>query len=246
MDQLAKYIKPELIVISESKKLRDFTPEERTMKSASLVYKLLNLLGVKDGNTEHHTELVRHVTDFYGHFTFEQIEKAFGMFISRQLKIQPFQQLNAVVFGNVMQEFDDYTKEQTKNYRLAIQEFKAKAIPMTQEEKDDIMQKAIEKAIDVYKQTGTIEMASSKYDWLDAQGKLQGKLTKDEWHNRKRSKYASVKSRLIASYSSMKANTQDEKTTYKNVLIELQNAKSGKIISQCKLELLEHYFDNLK
>lgn len=246
MDQLVKYIKPELVVISETKKLRDFNLEERTMKAASLVYRLLNLLGVKDGNTEHHTELVRHVVDFYGHFTFEQIEKAFGMFISRQLKTQPFQQLNAVVFGNVMQEFDDYTKDQTKNYRLAIQEFREKATPMSDDEKNEIMEKSIKKAIEVYKKTGTIEMASSKYDWLDAHGKLQGNLTKDEWHNRKRLKYASVKSRLIASYSSMKATNACEKNEYKNILIELQEVKSGKIISQCKFELLENYFENIK
>ena len=79
MDQLVIYNKPELVLISETKKLRDYNPEQRLTQSANLVYKLLNLLGVNDGKTEHHTELVRHVSDFYGHFTFEQIEKAYSI-----------------------------------------------------------------------------------------------------------------------------------------------------------------------
>lgn len=243
MDQLQIYSKPELVLISEKKKLRNYTPDERTMKSANLVYRLLNLLGVNDGKTEHHTELVNHVTNFYGHFTFEQIEKAFGMFISRQLKTQPFQQLNAVVFGNVMQEFDDYQKEQTRVYRLAIQEFKNKAVPMSEDEKDQIMEESIEKAIQKYKKTGEIEMAHSKYDWLDLKGKLQEGLTRDEWDSRKRSKYLSVKHRLIAVYENMKATNTEEKTEYKNIIKELQEPKSGKIITQSKKELLENYFN---
>ena len=45
------------------------------------------------------------------------------------------QQLNAVVVGNVMIEYLEYEKQKTKNYRLKIQEFKTKAIPMTEQEK---------------------------------------------------------------------------------------------------------------
>jgi hypothetical protein len=128
--ELAVYSKPELVLISEKMKLRDYSPEQRLTQTANLVYKLLNLLGVNEGKTDHHIELARHVSDFYGHFTFEQIEKAFGLFIVGKFKTRPYQQLNAVVFGQVMNEFDEYQKEQTKVYRLSIQEFKNKAVPM--------------------------------------------------------------------------------------------------------------------
>jgi len=242
MEQLQVYNKPELVLISEKKKLRDYTPEQRMAQTANLVYKLLNLLGVNDGKTEHHIELARHVSDFYGHFTFEQIEKAFGLFIVGKFKTRPFQQLNAVVFGLVMQEFDEYQKEQTKVYRLNIQEFKNKAIPMEAKDKDELMRGAISNAIQEFKKTGQIELASSKYDWLDSQNKLQGIRSTPEWEKLKRTKYNSVQARLKVHYENHKTASRDEKNDAKNILKEIQENKSGKVISQCKLELLEDYF----
>jgi len=242
MEQLQVYSKPELVLISEKMKLRDYTHEQRMSQTANLVYKLLNLLGVNDGKTEHHVELARHISDFYGHFTFEQIEKAFGLFIVGKFKTRPFQQLNAVVFGLVMQEFDEYQKEQTKVYRLNIQEFKNKAIPMEAKDKDELMRVAIDNAIQEFKKTGQIELASSKYDWLDSQNKLQGIRSTPEWEKLKRTKYNSVQARLKVHYENLKSGSRDEKIEVKNTLKEIQENKSGKVISQCKLELLEDYF----
>jgi len=242
MEQLQVYSKPELVLISEKKKLRDYSPEQRLTQTANLVYKLLNLLGVNEGKTDHHVELARHVSDFYGHFTFEQIEKAFGLFIVGKFKAKPFQQLNAVVFGQVMQEFDEYQKEQTKVYRLNIQEFKNKAIPMETKDKDEFMEFAIKKAIEQFAKTGVIELASSKYDWLDSHNKLQDERSTEEWEKLKRTKYNSVQARLKVHYENEKAGTRDQKTEAKNTLKEIQENKSGKVIAQCKLELLEDYF----
>lgn len=246
IQSLQIYAKPELVILSEKKKLREYREEEQTAAVGKMVYNLLLLLGVKDGNTEQHNALGNHIIRAYQHTTIEQIEKAFELFISGTFKIKPFQQLNAVVFGNVMTEYLEYEKQKTKNYRLKIQEFKSKATQMTEQEKDQLMEESIQEAIQHYKQTGEIEMAANKYDWLDLKGKLQEGLTTEEWNDRKRSKYLSVKHRLIAAYEGAKASSKEQKVEFKNILQELQEAKSGKAIVQSKTELLEDYFNSLK
>ena len=245
MNELVNYIKPELVIISEKKKLRDYEIEKRNMLSVKLVAKLLNLLGVNDGKTEQHNALAIYICDYYGHVTFEQIDKSFGLFIKGEFKTKPFQQLNAVVFGQVMNEYFEYEKDQTKIYRQKIQEFKQKATPMNEQEKNELMEIAIKKAIKHYKKTGEIEMAASKYDWLDSKGMLQGDQTNEEWNTIKKEKYKSVKNRLIATYSSAKASSMEYKTELKNIIKELQETKSGKAITQSKTELLENYFNSL-
>ena len=57
-----------------------------------------------------------------------------------------------------------------------------------EQEKNELMEIAIKKAIKHYKKTGEIEMAASKYDWLDSKGMLQGDQTNEEWNNIKKEK----------------------------------------------------------
>ena len=245
MEELILYAKPELVLISEKKKLRDYQETDLNIKVVKLVYELLLLLGVKDGSTDQHNALKNHICSAYRHITIEQMEKAFELFVKGEFKTKPFQQLNAVVFGQVMNEYFEYEKDQTKIYRQNIQEFKQKATPMNEQEKNELMEIAIKKAIKHYKKTGEIEMAASKYDWLDSKGMLQGDQTNEEWNTIKKEKYKSVKNRLIATYSSAKASSQDQKTELKNIIKELQETKSGKAIAQSKTELLENYFNSL-
>jgi hypothetical protein len=245
MNELIQYQKPELIILAEKTKLRNYDVEKRKMFAVKLVAKLLNLLGVNDGKTEQHNALAIHICDFYGHVSFEQIDKAFGLFVLGIFKTKPFQQLNAVVFGQVMADFSDYEKEQTKIYKLKLQEFKNQAKPMEQTEKDALMETAIENAIEQYKRTGDIELAPSKYDWLDSKGKMRGNRTAAEWDVLKRNQYNSVKNRLIEVYTKAKASSVEEKAEFKNAIIELQQTKSTKAINQSKYELLENYFNSL-
>lgn len=245
MESLILYAKPELIILAEKKKLRSYQEVELNTTTGAFVYKLLALLGVKDGNLEQHNALANHIKVAYKHQTFEQMDKAFELFISGQLKTKPFQQLNAVVFGQVMNEYFEYEKEQTKVYKLKLNEFKNQAKPMEQTEKDQLMEAAINAALKEYTQTGEIELAPSKYDWLDSKGKLQGTLPKAEWDEIKLNKYESVKTRLIEVYSKAKASSTEERSEFKNIIQDLQGKKSGKIIAQSKYELLKDYFNSL-
>jgi len=243
MNELIKYQKPELIVLAEKKKLRDYEIETRKAYAVKLIAKLLNLLGVNDGKTEQHNALAIHVCDYYGHVSFEQIDKAFGLFVLGTFKTKPFQQLNAVVFGQVMAEYSNYEKEQTKIYKMKLQEFKETSKPMDKKEAEELMQNAINEAIEIYKRTGEIELAPSKYDWLDSKGIMQGALSLEDWNNVKREKMDSVRTRLIEVYGKAKAISFEDKIEIKNTLKELQDKKSGMVISQSKLELLKDYFN---
>ena len=245
MNELIQYQKPELIVLAEKKKLRDYPIETRKTNAVRLIAKLLNLLGVNDGKTEQHNALAIHVCDYYGHFTFEQMDKAFGLFVQGAFKNKPFQQLNAVVFGQVMSEYSEHEKEQTKIYKMKLKEFKETSKPMDKIEADKLMENAIKEAIEVYKETGDIELAPSKYDWLDSKGKMQGELSLEDWNNLKRDKINSVRMRLIEVFGKAKAISFEEKIEIKNTLKDLQEKKCGMVISQCKLELLKDYFDKL-
>ena len=243
MNELIQYQKPELIILAEKKKLRDYPIETRKTHAVRLIAKLLNLLGVNDGKTEQHNALAIHVCDFYGHVSFEQIDKAFGLFVLGTFKTKPFQQLNAVVFGQVITEYFDYEKEQTKIYKMKLQEFKETSKPMDKKEAEELMENAINEAIEVYKRTGEIELAPSKYDWLDSKGLMQGALSLEDWNNIKRDKMNSVRARLIEVYGKAKAISFEDKIEIKNTLKDLQDKKSGMVISQSKLELLKDYFN---
>lgn len=243
MNELIQYQKPELIILAEKKKLRDYPIETRKTHAVRLIAKLLNLLGVNDGKTEQHNALAIHVCDFYGHVSFEQIDKAFGLFVLGTFKTKPFQQLNAVVFGQVITEYFDYEKEQTKIYKMKLLEFKETSKPMDKKEAEQLMENAINEAIEVYKRTGEIELAPSKYDWLDSKGLMQGALSLEDWNNVKREKMNSVRARLIEVYGKAKAISFEDKIEIKNTLKDLQDKKSGMVISQSKLELLKDYFN---
>ena len=243
MNELIQYQKPELLILAEKKKLRNYPIETRNALMVKFIAKLLNLLGVNDGKTDQHNALAIHVCDFYGHVSFEQMDKAFGLFVLGTFKIKPFQQLNAVVFGSVISEYFEYEKEQTKIYKMKLQEFKETSKPMDKKEAEQLMENAINEAIEVYKKTGEIELAPSKYDWLDSKGIMQGALSLEDWNNVKREKINSVRARLIEVYGKAKAISYEDKLEIKNTLKELQERKSGMVISQCKLELLQDYFN---
>jgi hypothetical protein len=171
------------------------------------------------------------------------MDKAFGLFVLGTFKIKPFQQLNAVVFGSVISEYFEYEKEQTKIYKMKLQEFKETSKPMDKKEAEQLMENAINEAIEVYKKTGEIELAPSKYDWLDSKGIMQGALSLEDWNNVKREKMDSVRTRLIEVYGKAKAISFEDKIEIKNTLKELQDKKSAMVISQSKLELLKDYFN---
>jgi hypothetical protein len=157
MNELIQCQKPELIVLAEKKKLRDYPIETRKSYAVKLIAKLLNLLAVNDGKTEQHNILAIHLCDYYGHVSFEQIDKAFGLFVAGKLKTKPFQQLNAVVFGSVMNDYFEYENEQLKVYRLKLNELKENTVKISETERLKLIDKHITEMTLQFLKTGEIE-----------------------------------------------------------------------------------------
>lgn len=245
MNKLVKYKKDELILISEKPKLRSYEETERKRLVVKLVAELLFLLGVNEGKTEQHNALALHINNNWTNLTFEEIRKAFIMFVNGELNIKPFQQLNAVVFGQVINEFKTFQVDKIRSYKNKMQKLKFESNKMTPQEADKFMENIIEEAKKKFKKNGLIESHFSKYNWLDSKGKLQGNKSKKEWEDYKLTKYYSVQSRLLVDYENMKAQTRDEKNKIKLAIQDIKNKKSNKVINQCKLEILEDYFNNL-
>lgn len=245
MSELVAYAKPKMIVLEEKKKLREYQEANLNTLCKELVVYLLNLLAVNGDKTDQHNAMFSFVRDCYKHSTFEEIKYAFNLYVQGEFELKPYQTLNAVVFGQVMREYDLKKKKDLKNYRLNIQQFKNKAKEMTPEEAEEYMVIAIDKAIEVYKKSGKIKTPSSKYDYLDKKGLLQEafKIDNEKWDAYKKTKYTMVQVELIEQYKSKKAVNRDDKIDIKNTLIALENEKNGQVISECKKQILTDYFE---
>ena len=243
--QLAKYKKPGLLVLADAPKLREIPEEEKNAKTVKLIIYLLNLLGVTKVKTEQHNALAVHISENYADSTFEEIHKAFNLFVKGEFETKPYQQLNAVVFGKVMSEYDELKRNQSKTYQLQLQEFKRKSEPMSQEEIDGFMELSILKAIETFAKTGVIEVPGNKYDWLDSKGRLQGEATDEDWKSYKKTKYSYCKARLIAKFKNKETISIEEIIKKRDVIKELEEAKSGKVVLMSKTEILEDYFKEL-
>lgn len=253
--EIIKYKKPYLIELEEKKKLKDYG-ENLNQLCLNVVTKLLDLLGVKDGKTEHHIALVNHIIDCYKNYTLEEIKYAFDLYIKGEytqqtssgfITLKPNQSLNAVVFGQVMREYELRKQKELKNYRLKIQQFKNQAKPMKQEDINEIMEKAIQEGLRHFKETGIVDNANSRYDWLDSQGKFleSFSMTQQQFNDYKKKEYNTIVAKLEVEYENKKASTKEEKASFKNILQELKEPKSGKAIIECKKKLLLNYYKKI-
>lgn len=165
---------------------------------------------------------------------FSEMKKMFEMYVDNKLTVQPMANyFDRILLGKIVSSYMQQKSKVIKKEILKI---------MSESEKIEIMEIAIKEAIDVYRETGDIDLSSSKYDYLYAKGLLQGSLSKEDFNDLKRLKYESVKNRLIAVYSEMKFNSLEEKKENKNILKEIQEKVSGTVVYQCKFEMLEDYF----
>ncbi len=237
MNELVKYNKPLLAVLESHTKLRDYTDEERLTISKLLVQDLLNDLGVsKNSDVEHHIRTIKHVSETLGNYTKEEIKKAFQMFISREFNIDVYQQLNSVVVGRVMREFEMFKKQNLQEYRRKQSELKNQSKQMTDEDKEMIMIEAIDRIKKEVQQNGYIDsVCTHVYDHLDSKGLLptdkESKMV--VWE----------KAKLIAKREAMEKATQsyEEHTKLKTVLEKIEKGQIN-VVSISKRLVLEEYF----
>ena len=165
--------KPLLAVLESQKQLRDYSETEINAALANLTIHLLDLLAVNTGKVDHQIKLNEFIKASNFNLTIEEIKHAFNLFVQGEFTLKPMQQLNAVVFGQVMKEYKTYKIEKLRVYRQKKQlNQNKKAIPSKQEQ-GKMLDEAIINLYLEYKNTGTITgITSHIYDYLYNQGKL--------------------------------------------------------------------------
>ena len=117
MSNLTTYKKPELAVISDAKKMREYSDTDRLTIARSIIDSLIVRLAVSgNSNSAHHVESIRFIVR-NKEFTPEEFTKAFDLAIDGELNIDLFQQLNEVVMGRVMVLYKAYKIEKLRVYR---------------------------------------------------------------------------------------------------------------------------------
>jgi len=177
--KIVKYKKPELAVLESLKKMRDYSEEERFVISKNLVENLLSDLGVgKNSDVQHHIRAIKHVSETLGSYTPEEIKKAFQLFISHKLNVDVFQQLNSVVIGRVMREYEIYKNQKLLKYKREMIKEKNKEKELTKEEIENILIEGLDRITKDFNQNGKItENCNHIYDWLFEKGKLPKDVT---------------------------------------------------------------------
>ncbi len=147
MPNLTTYKKPELAILSDAKKMREYSDTDRLTIAKNIVNGLLIKLGVSGkSNTKHHIEVIRFIAD-NKEFTPEEFTKAFDLAIDGELKIDLFQQLNRVVMGRVMSLYKAYKIEKLRAYRQR----KAPKKPLTPDQQKQFIIDAIKDEFTNYK-----------------------------------------------------------------------------------------------
>lgn len=199
--------------------------------------RLLSLEGQK--STERMIVLLPEIKKSSWGMSIEEIKNAFIFYTEGKLTIEPRDNyLTVILYNKIINEY----KSKYKKKKVVKEKPK-----MTQQEKDEIMEEAISTALEIYKNTEAINLPSPKYDYLDSKGRLQKAFGLDnaKWKSYKLTKYAKVKEELKYKYKNKKAKSRDEKDDIKNIVRNLESAKNGLVIIECKKQILESYFDIL-
>ncbi len=176
MPNIATYKKPQLAILSDAKKMREYSDTDRLTIAKNIVNGLLIKLGVSGkSNTSHHIEVIRFIAD-NKEFTPEEFTKAFDLAIDGELKIDLFQQLNRVVMGRVMSLYKTYKIEKLRAYRQRKEPEK----PLTPDEQKQLITDAIKDEFTNYKFSGELnENRNYLYDELKID--VEDKFKKVAW-----------------------------------------------------------------
>ena len=168
-----------------------------------------------------------------------EIKSAFKNYVEGKCSFEPRDNyLTLILFNKVINEYKSKYMRKTKQEQDVAD--------LTQTQIDGYMQPLIEKAMVTYQKTGNIELASSKYDYLDSKGLIQGKLTLKAWEDHKKDTYNRSKKLLLESYKTMKPKSRENKTEIKQAIEQLQGKNiNAEAVIMSKETLLKEYFDQI-
>ena len=176
MTNITTYKKPELAIISDAKKMREYSDTDRLTIAKNIVVGLIGRLGVSGKATAtHHVESIRFIAG-NKEFTPEEFTKAFELAMDGTLKIDLFQQLNCVVIGRVMTLYKTYKIEKLRAYRQR----RAPEKPLTTEQQKQLIRDAIKDEFTNYKFSGELNTNRNYlYDELNIE--VEDKFKKVAW-----------------------------------------------------------------
>lgn len=241
MSNVVVHKKPMLVVLEQKRKLAQYGQHEVLTTVKKLVDNLLNDLGVGTGNSDHHVRTIKFIMDNYLHYSPEEIEKAFSLYIKNELVVPVFQQLNSVVVGKVMSAYEEYKTKKLAEYRRKQLEQKNKPKPMTAQEIEFIMIEGCDRLFKNYVSTKEIDgMYTHIYDYLFDKNLLPtDKLYKQAIFAK--AKIMAVRERKEEGHSQHQKKAIIEKAV-EQILEGGDNSKS--ILISKKLVLID-YFDKL-
>jgi len=242
MSNIEIYKKPQLIILEEQPKLRTMQIESRLTVAKLLVSNLLNDLGVgKNSDTNHHIRTIKFIAESMINYSAGEIEKAFQMFIAGDFREKPYQQLNSVIVGKVMGEYENHKRDKLKVYRqketLKNQQMKKP----TKAEEERIMLDAVDRVKKEVKEFGHIKgSAHHVYDFLVESGRVEFSK-KERWaaHSiAKRMLIADEKNKAIGDYLLTKK--------LKKTLLQIEGGFNSRQVVIAKTLLIENLYKNDK
>lgn len=234
--------KPVIAVAMENPKIADYPEEVRNINTLTLLEWLLNVLGVNgEDKTEHHTTLHKLINEAYFRFTYQEIKLAFEYYIQGKYSengkpMLVTQQLNGVVFGKVMSQYEALKKSNEMDaYRAKLKQQSQSSKEISQQEKDEIVRNGVINCFNDWLKTKKIEPGYLwLYDHLDELGLLS--FSPQE-----------KKQRMLDAKDYLQKRSTVEPDKYKRNQIKeaLKNIYSEPIVNKAKRLLVGDYFQSI-
>jgi len=161
----------------------------------------------------------------------------FTQYSHSQLNIEPIPNyFDRILLGKIVNEYKLKNKPPPKP---------EKTMYVSEDEKNFIMSEAIKQGKQDYLENGTLELTSSRYDYLDSIGAFQKAFNMDDkqWEEIKKRRYQKLKDELKKDLQDKKHSTWAEKVETKTILKTIDIEKNGMVIRECKKSLLKDYYN---
>lgn len=235
--------------LSISEKTFD-SPKVIRLSDSEIKMVLLNLLTdlfYKCGNKITNNDLQLLVNNLattlkkYAWITFKELELLFDN--GRKKEYGEYFGLNINTFEMWIDAWDK--KDRPKE--MLSRKFDAPVIEqvMSEQDKEEVMRSAVERAKKEYQETGNLNAgAIGQYDWLDKNGKLLEafKMSENDFKAFKLDIYKEVKESTKNILNGLKSHSIEEKRQIKQSLLDIEQNKSGEVISESKKVILRRYY----
>lgn len=239
-DKIIKYKKPELAVLEQGIKIRDLPNQAEVIEK--LVILLLTDLGVSDKADENaHVRVGQFLVNSLNNYTLEEIIKAFELFVLGELPIKAYQQLNVIVVGRVMREYEIHKREKLRLYRLEQTKLKNMKKPLTEAEETRVMLDAVDRVKKEIEDSGKADPDTNNhhiYDWMVRSGRISDDLFTPE---EKREAVKKAKAMRLKDFMEKAMTDYDVHRTLKTATKDIEDGNSPRTLKLAKSILINEY-----